>query len=382
MRRQKTRSIRRQKEKRTSPAAYPDPKTWREIVAQRNQILRDFLFGLAEESPDIAHDLIKRYGHYQVRYVLEKYQEFTRPSFLVDEATIYRHYRWLFAQFGGDRPFLSKQAYDAAIQAEIKDPEKVQRMVLGISAPDDIMESDRLIHLNYATDITPPAVPPKPADFAAPAPHRYSYPLKLLLNLGWQLNESAIAPHLARMGKWRKVLPELSQMITDPGLLRGWPGEKASWAPYHALTLLGQAQQPELAAGLLDLLLEENDWLSDRLPDIWAQMGPESAVPLWQGLQELAYEDDKLGVLVAGLLKIAQSYPDQFEATVRQFSNMLVAGTAERADLNAYIAYALDELGDETAVPAIENALDEGRINRHIMGLDSIKLLGATYEWE
>jgi hypothetical protein len=381
MRRQKIHPIRKQKEKRTSPA-YPDPKTWREIVAQRDQILRHFLFGLAEGSPDIAHDLVNQYGPYEVRYVLGKYQEFTRPSFLVDEATVYRHYRWLFAQFGGDRPFLSKQAYDAAIRAEIKDAERLQRMVLGISDPADIMESDRLTHLTYASDITPPAVPPKPADFTAPTPYGYSYPLKSLLNLGWQLDESAIAPHLARMSKWRKVLPELSRMATDPGLLHGWPGEKASWAPYHALTLIGHAQQPEFAAGLLDLLLEEDDWLSDRLPDVWAQMGPDAAVPLWQGLQELAYEDNKLAVLVAGLLKITQSHPDQFEATVRQFVNMLDAGTAEHADLNAYIVYALDQLGDETAVPTIEKALDEGRINTRIMGLDSIKLLGATFDWD
>jgi hypothetical protein len=40
-------------------------------------------------------------------------------------------------------------------------------------------------------------------------------------------------------------------------------------------------------------------------------------------LQELAYEDDKLAVLVAGLLKIAQSHPDQFDTSVRQFIELL-----------------------------------------------------------
>lgn len=379
MRRKKKYSRRKQKKKRTQPA-YPDPETWREIVAQRDQILRQFLFGLAEGNPGIGHDLINRYDPYQVHYVLERYQEQTRPSFLVDETTIYRHYRWLFAQFGGNRPFLSKQAYDAALQAEIDDPERLQRMVFGISGPDDIMESDRLVHLAYATDITPPVVPPKPADFAAPAPHRYSYTLKPLLNLGWQLDESAMSPHLSRRGKWRKVLPELSQMATDPGLVNGWPGENASWSPYHALTLLGHLQDPDFAAGLLDLLLVENDWLCDRLPDVWAQMGPNAAAPLWRGLQELAYKDKKLAVLVAGLLKIAQSHPDQFDDTVRRFIKVLDAGTVEHADLNAYMVFALDQLGDETAVPAIEKALDEGRINTHIIGLDSIKLLGATFD--
>jgi hypothetical protein len=286
--RRKKKHTRRKPESRQR-SAYPDPDTWREIVFQREQILRQLIFAMVSGKPGIVNDLISRYGEYQVRYVLEKYQEHTRPSFLVDEATVYRHYRWLFAQFGDDRPFLSKQAYNSAIQAETRNPEQVQRMVAGLSGPDDIIESERLVHLAYATDITPPAVPLRPADFTAPTPRSYSYTLKPLLNLGWQLDESAMALHLSRKSKWQKVLPELGQLAADPGLLNGWPGEKASWAPYHALTLLGHLQDPGYAAGLLDLLLVENDWLSDRLPDIWAQMGPKAVVPLWNGLQEMAY---------------------------------------------------------------------------------------------
>jgi hypothetical protein len=56
------------------------------------------------------------------------------------------------------------------------------------------------------------------------------------------------------------------------------------------------------------------------------------------------------------------------------------AGTPEHANLNAYLVFALDQLGNDTAVSAIEKALDEGRINTRIMGLDSIKLLGATFD--
>lgn len=380
MRRKKKHPKHRQKKNRQQ-LAYPDPVTWRKIVAQRDQILRRFLYSIAEGNPGIANDLVNEYGVYQVRYVLENFQKHARPSFLVDEAAVYRHYRWLFAQFGGDRPFLSKQAYDAAVQAEIHDPEQMQRMMFGSSGPDDIIESDRLVHLAYATDITPPAVPPKPADFVAPAPNRYSPILKPLLNLGWQLDESAIAPRLSGKGKWRKVLPELSQMATDAGLVNGWPGEKASWAPYHALALLGRLQNPDFAANLLDLLLVENDWLTDRLPGVWAQMGPDAAVPLWDALEGMIYEDDKLAVLIAGLLTIAQMHPDQFDATVHRFIKLLDAGTIEHADLNAYLVFGLDQLGDETAVSAIETALAEERVNTRIMGLDSIKLLGATFDW-
>jgi hypothetical protein len=380
--RRKKKSARFKPRKKLTQPTYPDPETWRRTAAQRDQILRQFLFGLAEGKPDIANELVRRFGAYQVNYVLEKFQEYSRPSFLVDEATIYRHYRWLFAQFGDGRAFLTKQGYDVVIDEETRDAEWINRNVFGLSDPDEVFESERLVHLSYAIDITPPAVPPKPADFSAPTPHTYSYTLKPLLNLGWRLDEAAIAPYLSHRGKWRRVGQELSQMATDPGLVNGWPGEKASWAPYHALTLLGHLEEPDFAAGLLDLLLVENDWLSDRLPDVWAQMGPDAAAPLWQGLQELAYEDDKLAVLVAGLLKIAQTHPDQFDSTARKFMNLLDAGSPEQADLNAYIVYALDQLGDDTAVASIETALAEDRVNQRIMGPDSIKLLGATFDWE
>jgi hypothetical protein len=98
--RRKKKSARFKPRKKLTQPTYPDPETWRRTAAQRDQILRQFLFGLAEGKPDIANELVRRFGAYQVNYVLEKFQEYSRPSFLVDEATIYRHYRWLFAQFG------------------------------------------------------------------------------------------------------------------------------------------------------------------------------------------------------------------------------------------------------------------------------------------
>lgn len=378
MRRRRKRRKHKSKKKQSQPT-YPDPETRREIIAQRDQILKEAILSFIEDDTTIINDLVRRYGVYHVRYVLERYRAHTHTSFLIDEAAIYRRYRWLFAQFGDDRPFLSKQAYDDAIDSEIQDAEQVYRMVFGPSTPDNIRETDRLTHLVYATDITPPDVPPKPDDFVAPTPHSYSRRLKPLLNLGWQLDESAIAPQLRRKRKWRKALPELIKMATDPGLIHGWPGEKASWAPYHALTLLGHVGNPEVAASLLALLGVENDWLSDRLPDVWAQIGPDAAAPLWRNLREMAYEEDELGVLVAGLIQIAQSHPDKTKTTVRSFIELLEAGAAEYADLNAYIVYALDQLGDDTAVPAIKAALDEGRVNPRIMNSDSVTLLGATF---
>jgi hypothetical protein len=323
-------------------AAYPDQQTWRRIVFQRDQILRQFITGSVENDPHIATKLVSQFGAFEVSYVLQRYQGHVHTSFLTDETAVYRHYRLLFAQFGGSRTFLSKRGFDAAITKEIKKPDQLRRMLMGMSGPDDVFESERLTHLNYATDITPPDIPTQPLNFKAPKPGTYSPLLTPLLNLGWQLDEAAMKmmPDFSQEAQWRHVLPELSQMATDPGLVKGWPGQPASWAPYHALTVLGHLQAAACAADLLPLITIKDDWLSDRLPDIWAQMGPAAALPLWEIIENRAYPDEKLGILVAGLLKIAQTHTGQVTLIVSRFIERLNANPAKHADLNAYLVYA------------------------------------------
>jgi hypothetical protein len=388
--RRKTKAIKRKQK--TTPATqlvpspyppYPDKKTWARLINQRELILRDLIFSMVSGDKNVVGQLIERYGVYEVQYMVHRhYENSIRPSFLLDEATVYRHYRQLYAQFGAGKPFLSYQEYNTTTEEEVKGMKQTLEKLLGFSKATKVKESVRLQHLIFATDITPPAVPPKPDNFAAPTPQAYGLALQPLLQIGWQLDEAALKPYLSNRAKWAKVLPELTQMAIDPGLVNGWPGEKASWAPYHALNVLAYVRDPEPAAALLALLQMENDWLTDRLPEVWAKMGLEAAVPLWAELEALAYGDDKLAVLVAGLLNMAQSHRSQTEETVYRFSRLLENSPAEQADLNAYLIFALDEIGDDTAVPAIEKALDEGRINTRIMGLDSIKLLGATFDWE
>lgn len=361
------------------PTTYPDQQTWRRIVFQRDQILRQLIAGSVGNVPDVVTRLVSHFGTYEVGYVLQRYQGHIHTSFLTDETAVYRHYRLLFAQFGGNRPFLSKRGLDAAITKETKNPNQLRRMLMGMSGPDDVFESDRLTHLSYATDITPPAIPPQPVNFKAPKPGDYSPQLTSLLNLGWQLDEAAMRmmPDFSQEALWRNVLPELSQMAVDPGLVNGWPGQPASWAPYHALTVLGHLQATAFAAALLPLISMKDDWLSDRLPDIWAQMGPVAALPLWEMVEKRAYPDKKLAILVAGLLKIAQTDGSQVMLFGRRFIDLLNGSPAKHANLNAYLVYALDELGDNTAVPAIRAAFNQNRVNRDVIGPESIKLLGG-----
>jgi hypothetical protein len=358
---------------------YPDPDEWQHIVDQRYEILGELIPQLVTNDVDAFDHLVNRYGAQNVLYVLEKFQASSQRDLMTDEATIYRDYRRLFAQFGGDRPFLSSAEYedfDLPLMAERVREEWARDT--GLAAP---QASVRLTHLAYATDITPPAIPPKPADFTAPVPAHYSSALRPLLRLGWKLKDSDLAPHLKRPAKWRRYLPELAQMAVDPGLVGGWPGEAASWAPYHALALLGHLRVVEYAGNLLALLDVENDWLSDRLPYVWAQMGVGATPPLWDYLKNAMHDEEKRSVALAGLLKIGNVHAGYRDEIIEGLASLLETNIPETATLNAYLVYALDELAAEIAIPVIEAAYDQGKIDTHVIAKDGVGLLGAEFDW-
>ncbi|MBK8988176.1 MAG: hypothetical protein IPM39_19275 [Chloroflexi bacterium] len=121
------------------PTTYPDQQTWRRIVFQRDQILRQLIAGSVGNDPNIVTRLVSQFGAYEVGYVLQRYQGHIHTSFLTDETAVYRHYRLLFAQFGGNRPFLSKRGFDEAITKETKNPNQLRRLLMGMSNPDDVL---------------------------------------------------------------------------------------------------------------------------------------------------------------------------------------------------------------------------------------------------
>ena len=64
---------------------------------------------------------------------------------------------------------------------------------------------------------------------------------------------------------WKKHVPALTRMALDPGLLNGWPAEKASWAqrnflePFYGKTVLVvELKGFPLSPGLLKLFLPDS----------------------------------------------------------------------------------------------------------------------------
>jgi hypothetical protein len=164
-------------------------------------------------------------------------------------------------------------------------------------------------------------------------------------------------------------------MIFDEGLLEGWPGEEASWAPDHALHMLGHLRAHDYAGRLLTLLDRENDWLSDRLPVVWGQMGSPAEAPLWAYLDDSSYDPEKRGIVSMGLRAIAEAHPDRKMGIVDKMGQLLEHASADDATANAYIVHVLDRMQAFGASESIIDAFEQDKVDLDIVQPEDIRFL-------
>ncbi|MBU0491438.1 MAG: hypothetical protein KKB13_06275 [Chloroflexi bacterium] len=368
------------------PGVFPSPAERERIIQRRDELSAKLIYAVVAHpgDPSRVEQLVQRYGLYEVNLVLSALQSRTAGAELIGEdVALYRDYRRAFARFGGARPFLNARQYRdlnfehgklvAQRLAALGFPEGVSRTT---PSPRERELRDLVfVGVDFWADITPPAGPPRPADFSAPPPGRYDDPGQELLAWGWDLDEQRIAPAAQDAARWQPALPELARMALDEGLLHGWPGEPASWTPYYALHLLGRLRAAEEAGRLLALLDQPDDWLSDRLPTVWAQMGPTAEPPLWQYLDRRRRAPQKRGIVFLGLRAIAEAHPGRRLDIVQGLAGLLQRAPAQDAQANAYLVHTLERLHAVEAAEVISAAFEQGKIDLRIIGPDSTDFL-------
>jgi len=377
----KTRPRTRRRKRRATAKSYPSSAERERIIERRDKLLRELIEALVVHQGDSRKidKLVQRYGHQEVQLVLGKFQKRTADAELIgDEASTYRAYRHTFARFGGARPFLSAQEYSdlsfehARLKAEREFKSIIPRKP---SARERELRDLLLIDAALWDDITPPAVPPRPPNFDAPSGGKYEHPARQLLEWGWNLDEKRANDNARNVNKWRPAVGELVQMALDAGLLNGWPGEAAGWAPYHALNMLGYLLAHEVAGQLLPLLEQENDWLSDRLAVTWGQMGSQAELPLWEYVGDSQHSPDRRSVVMLGLANIAGANPGRRSGIVDELTGLLRRASADDAQANAYLVHILDKLEASEAAEVIADAFEQDKVEEEIIGLENVSLL-------
>lgn len=375
----------------TRAVDYPSPQERGRIIERRDELMYQVISALVSES-ELARDqriqqLVRRYGPQEVAVVLAKFQKGAAGrDLLSEEPLLYRQYRQTFARFGGHRRFLGRPEFEELSYEHVllfgkrkfksllpfkKSPGKREREL------QELLLKDALSW----PELFPPDVPPRPAEAwaTAPAPGAYDDPARDLLKWGWDWDDQRIAQQARNAARWRPAISDLARMALDEGLLESWPGEPASWAPYHALHLLGHLQACDYARPLLTLLQRPNDWLSDQLIGVWVQMGLPVEPVLWAYLGDLSHPAKQRGLVLAGLEKLAATFPAERAGIASKLTGRLQAASADdgnEAEMNGYIVFVLNRMGVREAQPVIDAAFEQGKVDTGIMRREDVKLGG------
>lgn len=340
---------------------YPTPKEREAIIQLRRELTSELLMMmLSKVKPEDprGHAVFKKYGEEEVNRALEKLDEgLELPSFVADDAHSYRDYRQRYARFGAGLKFYTS--------AEIDD--LYTEHAVDLMNEDNEAGKSLIIGWRDWEDITPPAIPPRPADYAVPASSSYSAPVNDLLEWGDDLKKSQQFADEAERTQWKKHIPALTRMALDPGLLNGWPSESASWAPWHAIHMLGELGAWESAPALAPLADLENDWLSDHLPHIWADMGREVEPSLWMILEDISASARQRGLAAQSLQMMTEDNEAMEDRVIAGFEKILKNEKTFDPTLNAYLLYYLKEMEvlDEVEETAKDAFLHE-RVDENI----------------
>ena len=177
-------------------------------------------------------------------------------------------------------------------------------------------------------------------------------------------------PDYRELGIGAEQIPELIQMATDEALNEAAAESPEVWAPLHAWRALGQLRAVEAVEPLLELFdrLEDDDWVHEELPEVFALIGPTALPPLAAYLANLWHTDWSLISAIASIEKIGKQGPDARDEALAILEERLERFEENESDVNAFLVEALVELGAKEAAPLMERAFAEGYVDPMVIG--------------
>jgi hypothetical protein len=176
-------------------------------------------------------------------------------------------------------------------------------------------------------------------------------------------------PDYLGLGLGREHVPELIRMATDSNLNRGEPNSPDVWAPLHAWRALGELRAAEAAEPLLALFDDEDDdWVGEELPDVYASIGPV-AIPALAGY--LADDGRYLfgrGAAARSLGEIGARHPGSRAECVEVLTRELARFRQHDPTLNALLVGALIDLKAREAAPVLCAAHEADRVDTMVNG--------------
>jgi hypothetical protein len=197
----------------------------------------------------------------------------------------------------------------------------------------------------------------------------YSSPVSGLLTFG-DCRDFRGWPNYLDLGLRSEHVPELIEMATDEEL--NWASSESLevWAPVHAWRALGQLRAVPAIEPLLHLFheLEDSDWVTEELPEVYGMIGRQAIPALARYLDDASHGLWPRVTAAASLERIAAGDPSARGECVAILSRQLERFTEHDPILNGFLISYLVNLRAVEAAPLMERALDADRVDLSIAG--------------
>lgn len=188
--------------------------------------------------------------------------------------------------------------------------------------------------------------------------------------------DEALLDRIKALGE--KAVQPLIDMATDQEL---WTTEDddTSWAPFHAVRLLGEMRAPAAVEPLRSIFQSEYDALEETTQAALGRIGEPAFEPLRALLFDRSQDMIARSRAANGLKQIAQQHPQLRDAVIHTLLARLDPSESQAPEdetLNGMIVSDLLDLEahkDEHVEATIRRAFDEERVDRRIVGPESLE---------
>jgi hypothetical protein len=253
------------------------------------------------------------------------------------------------------------------VEREIVDPDAEARILAGLGQVRQVVLQHLREEFAFATlmsMVEPVQWPEPPPRVLAPVPPDL---VPLLEELG-QAGEHPDRDPLDRIVDYGPgAIPPLIDLATDDQLLFPGGEDPEIWTPVHAVQLLGEMRAQEAIEPLLPLLEFPGDqYICVRAQEALGLIGA-TVLPHVRKLLADKEQDQYLRARCSETVKkVAQHYPETRSGAVQALQAELDAGA--NPELNAFIIGDLADLQATEAMPSIERAYGEDRVDDSIIG--------------
>jgi len=202
----------------------------------------------------------------------------------------------------------------------------------------------------------------------------YQFPVSQLLTYGDCLELPRWPEELdyLPLGFGPEHVPELVRMAMDDDLLWADSDGLEVWAPIHAWRVLGQLRAEAAVEPLLTLLHlvddQNNDWVDEELPQVFAMIGPAAIEPLAAYLRDPSHGTWACIAAVDSLGAIGKEHPEARDACVAALTGILEDFEDNDRSVNAFIISGLLDLKAVQTAQLMERAFAADAVDLSVVG--------------